>query len=148
MRTRKRTGRMLAAACLFLLLTASSRPATASPNAAAPARADEAGSPLGVLAPALAEFSASPLSGPAPMSVQFEDLSTGEPVSWSWTFGDGGTSTQQYPRHTYTEPGVYTVALTVLNASGSVERRTRLGYITVEEPPPPPVQAYLPALAR
>ena len=44
-------------------------------------------------------------------------------VSYAWTFGDTGTSTQQNPSHTYTAPGTYTVTLTVTdsdNQTGSV----------------------------
>ncbi|HVX20876.1 MAG TPA: PKD domain-containing protein [Acidimicrobiales bacterium] len=37
-------------------------------------------------------------------------------TSWSWTFGDGGTSTVQNPIHTYLQPGTYTVSLRVTNA--------------------------------
>ena len=33
--------------------------------------------------------------------------------SWTWDFGDGTTSTEQFPYHTYTQPGIYTVALTI-----------------------------------
>ena len=43
----------------------------------------------------------------------FEDWSYGEPDEWSWDFGDGGTSAEQNPVHTYTAPGTYTVTLTV-----------------------------------
>lgn len=37
----------------------------------------------------------------------------GNAASYSWTFGDGGTSTSVYPMHQYTSPGTYTVCLTV-----------------------------------
>lgn len=158
MRTHNRTGRVLVLAGLLLLLNASPRLVTAAPDDAAFALPGDAvnegnaalsiGGRLGVLAPALAEFSAAPLSGPAPLTVEFEDLSTGTPTSWTWDFGDGGSSTVQNPQHVYTLPGVYSVSLTVVNASGGVERRTRIGYITVEAPPGPTVQAYLPALVR
>jgi len=37
---------------------------------------------------------------------------------FSWDFGDGGTSSDYYPSHTYTAPGVYVVTLTVKDASG------------------------------
>lgn len=40
-----------------------------------------------------ANFSGAPVSGTAPLAVNFSDLSTGSPTSWSWNFGDGGTST-------------------------------------------------------
>src|SRR5204863_1811225 len=48
----------------------------------------------------------------------FVDKSTGGPTSWTWTFGDSGSSTQQNPIHTYGGPGAYTVSLTVRNAAG------------------------------
>jgi PKD repeat protein len=60
-----------------------------------------------------ADFSANIQSGPASLTVLFEDWSFGEPDEWSWDFGDGGTSTEQNPVHTYTAPGSYTVTLTV-----------------------------------
>ncbi len=39
-------------------------------------------------------------------------------VSYSWNFGDGGTSTEANPTHTYAEAGSYNVTLTVENADG------------------------------
>ena len=41
-----------------------------------------------------------------PGTVRFTDLSTSDTtiVSWSWDFGDGTTSTEQNPQHTYTTP--------------------------------------------
>lgn len=50
--------------------------------------------------------------------VQFNDLSENVAQSWFWDFGDGNTSEEQNPVHTYTEPGIYTVALTVTNTLG------------------------------
>jgi PKD repeat protein len=66
-----------------------------------------------------ASFSAAPTSGYAPLAVQFTDTSAGGPTGWSWTFGDGGTSTAQNPAHTYQSPGTYSVTLTVTNSVGS-----------------------------
>ncbi len=80
-----------------------------------------------------ADFVGTPTSGEYPLAVQFSDLSSGDPTSWSWTFGDGGTSTAQNPSHTYTAAGVYTVSLTATNAQGS-DTATKTGYITVTEP--------------
>ncbi|WNY28177.1 hypothetical protein MmiEs2_03590 [Methanimicrococcus stummii] len=65
-----------------------------------------------------AEFQADVLSGVAPHPVQFTDLSTGNPTSWYWDFGDGSTSTDKNPRHTYQKSGYYNVTLTVKNAYG------------------------------
>ena len=66
-------------------------------------------------------------------SISFTNLSwNGTPTSWSWTFAGGtpATSTDSVPTITYNTPGVYTVAMTVTNASGSVSA-TKTGYITV-----------------
>lgn len=48
----------------------------------------------------------------------FLDGSGGGPTSWLWDFGDGNTSTQQNPIHTYATYGVYDVSLTVSNDGG------------------------------
>jgi PKD repeat protein len=39
--------------------------------------------------------------------------------NFSWTFGDGGTSTQENPTHVYSAGGNYIVTLTVTNSCGS-----------------------------
>jgi PKD repeat protein len=77
-----------------------------------------------------ANFTANRTSGNVLLSVSFTDTSTGSPISWSWTFGDGGTSTLQNPSHQYTDAGIYTVALTATNSSGS-NTKTITNYITV-----------------
>jgi hypothetical protein len=52
-------------------------------------------------------------------TVAFTDTSTGGPTSWQWDFGDGNTSRQQNPVHTYAVGGQsYIVTLTVTNAVG------------------------------
>ncbi|MBN4061813.1 PKD domain-containing protein [Bacteroidales bacterium AH-315-I05] len=64
-------------------------------------------------------------------TVNFTDLSQNNPVSWSWDFGDGNTSTQQNPTHTYQNNGVYTVTLIATNAGGS-DTEVKTNYITVD----------------
>jgi len=66
-----------------------------------------------------ADFSFNPAHPRPGDEVQFSDDSTGEPTSWLWDFGDGQTSQQQNPSHTYTTSGSKTVTLVVSNASGS-----------------------------
>ena len=66
-----------------------------------------------------ADFTATPTSGLAPLTVDFTDASTGAVTSWLWDFGDGVTSASQHPSHTYSEPGSYTVTLTVTGSGGS-----------------------------
>jgi|GEM_PF-191722 len=84
----------------------------------------------------VANFSGTPTSGGAPLTVYFTDLSTNSPTSWSWNFGDSGTSSVRNPSHTYTSPGTYTVSLTAANSNGS-DTETKTGYITVTAPQPP-----------
>jgi PKD repeat protein len=67
----------------------------------------------------VANFTGIPREGNFPLNVNFTDISTGSPSSWSWTFGDGNTSTEQNPDFTYTSPGNYSVSLTVENAEES-----------------------------
>lgn len=66
-----------------------------------------------------AKFSATPITGTVPLVVTFTDLSTGSPTSWSWDFGDGNTSTEQNPVHTYYTYGTHPVNLTISDGSGS-----------------------------
>jgi PKD repeat protein len=67
----------------------------------------------------LAHFVLSPPAGAAPLTVQFTDASQGLPTSWLWDFGDGGTSTDQHPSHTYTTAGWYAVSLTIGTPGGT-----------------------------
>ncbi len=80
-----------------------------------------------------AHFSANPGIGYAPLSVQFTDesISVVEPITrWLWDFGDGNTSTEQHPAHTYRDQGLYDVSLTVTAASGA-DTETKTGCIHV-----------------
>ena len=82
-----------------------------------------------------AAFSGTPTTGgPPPLLVNFTDQSAGNPTSWLWDFGDGNTSTEQNPTHTYGAAGVFDVSLTVTNPAGS-NPLVQPGYITVFEPP-------------
>jgi len=83
----------------------------------------------------VAAFSAAPTSGASPLQTQFTDLSTGEIASWSWSFGDGGTGTEQDPAHTYQTVGNFTVSLTVEGPGGS-DTETKTEYIHATEPVP------------
>jgi PKD repeat protein len=78
----------------------------------------------------VANFTATPMSGTAPLTVKFTDTSTGA-TSWSWEFGDGATSTDQNPSHTYTVAKIYTAKLTVTNPGGSAIKQMTM---TVQPP--------------
>ncbi len=82
------------------------------------------------ITPPAADFLAWPASGPAPLQVQFVDRSTGYIERYEWDFGDGSTSSERDPSHTFTAAGTYTVKLTVTGPDGSSSSETT---ITVEE---------------
>ncbi|MCX6833871.1 MAG: PKD domain-containing protein [candidate division Zixibacteria bacterium] len=65
--------------------------------------------------------------------VRFSDHSTGA-TSWNWDFGDGASSTDQHPTHTYTSGGTFLVTLTVNNACGDAS--TSREVVVVFGPPP------------
>ncbi len=52
-------------------------------------------------------------------TVFFDENSQNNPTSWSWDFGDGNSSTQQEPTHTYSLADDYTVCLIASNQYGS-----------------------------
>lgn len=57
------------------------------------------------------------------LTIAFTDFSQTqgeEIVAWSWEFGDGSSSTEQNPTHTYAEAGDYIVSLTITTSSGCV----------------------------
>ena len=72
---------------------------------------------IGIAVPAV-DPSATTTSGLSPLAVDFLDQTTGVPTSWFWNFGDGASSTQQYPTRTYTTQGLYIAILEVFNALG------------------------------
>ncbi|MEX2016182.1 MAG: PKD domain-containing protein, partial [Candidatus Hydrogenedentales bacterium] len=91
-----------------------------------------------VVRPPVADFSVNNRTPIVGEVIQFRDES--EPgsapiTSWLWNFGDGGTSTQQNPVKVYTEPGVFSVRLTVTTAHGQ-DTETKAAFITVGTLPP------------
>lgn len=84
-----------------------------------------------------AAFVATPTtSATAPLTVMFTDTSNVVGASaWSWSFGDGGVSTDRNPTHTYTAPGKYTVRLTVTGSNGLVVTQ-RNDLIRIGQPRP------------
>ncbi|MER5325654.1 PQQ-dependent sugar dehydrogenase [Streptosporangium roseum] len=70
----------------------------------------------------IAKAAADRVSGKAPLTVAFSSAGSSDPdggaLTYSWTFGDGGTSTAANPTHTYTADGRRTATLTVRDGTG------------------------------
>ncbi len=74
-----------------------------------------------------AAFEATSVSGGAPTAVSFVNRSWEGSRSFFWNFGDGSTSNEVNPVHTYVTPGNYSVSLTATGPGGSAtERKFRL----------------------
>ena len=84
-----------------------------------------------------AAFTSDVQSGNAPLTVKFTDQSTGTgPLTYTWDFNNDGSvdNTTQSPSYTYTNPGTYSVNLTVTNGIGS-DTELKTSYITVTAVP-------------
>lgn len=73
------------------------------------------------------------ISCKAPFTVHFTNTTPGA-TQWLWDFGDGTTSTQQNPTHTYTTEGSFTVKLTISASAGCTGSFTKTNYIIVQKP--------------
>jgi gliding motility-associated-like protein len=69
--------------------------------------------------------------------IQFSDLSLPDTTlaNWSWSFGNGGGSSQQNPKAVYHEPGFYSVQLIVENILGCRDTLLRPQLVEVYTPP-------------
>ncbi|MFD5582945.1 PQQ-dependent sugar dehydrogenase [Streptomyces sp. NPDC127063] len=68
------------------------------------------------------QAAASRTNGQAPLKVTFSSAGTtdqdGDALTYSWDFGDGGTSTEANPTYKYKKNGTYTATLTAKDPSG------------------------------
>jgi glucose/arabinose dehydrogenase len=93
--------------------------------------------------PPIAQAGAVPIQGAEPLAVQFSSAGSSDPdsgpdpLSFAWTFGDGGTSTEADPMHTYTSRGLYTARLTVSDGASATPAPPVT--ITVGFPPTPTI---------
>ncbi len=88
------------------------------------------------ISPVIVSFDGIPTEGFIPLSVQFTDqtISSGVAIdAWNWDFGDGNTSSNQNPEHTYINPGSYTVILEVVTGNYT-SSFVRENYITAIQP--------------
>lgn len=80
------------------------------------------------------DFSGEPTFGRVPLDVQFTSVTSGGAVAaYAWDFGDGTTSAEANPLHTYTTFGLYAVTLTATGPGGS-DSEVKANYVTVLRP--------------
>ena len=91
--------------------------------------------------PPTAVASADKTAGLPPLTVQFSSVGSvdpeGQPLTYQWTFGDGTTSTQANPQHTYQAAGAYQVRLSVsdgVNSTLSTPLSISVGNKPVDKP--------------
>jgi Zn-dependent metalloprotease/plastocyanin len=89
--------------------------------------------------PPVVDFSASNSTSCTGL-IAFRDLSTESPTSWAWDFGDGNTSIQKNPTHTYTQNGTYDVELISSNSFGS-DTLVKTTLVSINRPSEPLVTA-------
>src|SRR4030066_205574 len=92
--------------------------------------------------PLTCEASGDPMSGAPSLTVRFNGSASGgcPPYTYSWDFGDGGSSSEQSPSHTYEKAGNYTAKLTVTDSKGNscqknVSYETAAEFIPTPEKP-------------
>lgn len=78
-------------------------------------------------------YRAYPIKGAPPLKVRFQNFSVGPLIRYLWDFGDGTTSVEKSPVHTYQTEGIYTVKLNVITSLGAQAIITKNNYITVSE---------------
>jgi PKD repeat protein len=73
------------------------------------------------------------------LTCHFTDASTdadGSVTAWAWRFGDGSTSAEREPSHTYAESGTYTVRLAVTDDQAATDQLTDEVAVTAAATPP------------
>ncbi len=85
--------------------------------------------------PPAADFVANKTQGKVPLTVTFTPDTTGVISAYEWDFGDGQTSTEQFPTHTYNTSGTFDVTLEVTGPHGT-DSVTKEAYITANCPDP------------
>lgn len=87
--------------------------------------------------PPVVKISSDKTTGPEPLLVKFSSLGSNDPegktLTYKWNFGDGGTSTEANPSHTYPDKGRFNVSLQVSDGVNSVTSENLV--IQVSTPP-------------
>ncbi len=87
-----------------------------------------------------AEFVVDVLEGCSPVTVNFTNNSSGLVNSnFNWDFDDGTNLSSFNAAHTYSNPDVYTITLTVMNDNGCIDDTVMIDLIEVYDELPPPI---------
>jgi PKD repeat protein len=78
-------------------------------------------------------FRAYPTKGKPALKVRFQNFSSGPLIRYLWDFGDGTTSVERSPSHTYLKEGKYTVNLNIISSTGAQGISVKTNYIEVSE---------------
>ena len=95
---------------------------------------------LDIYSPPIAEFTANTSVLCDSGSIQFIDQSvvgSSNITQWNWDFGDGTTAQTQFPTHTYTQPGIYTVSLHLTSGNGCMDTLVKPDFIQTYPSPQP-----------
>ncbi len=77
--------------------------------------------------------SGNPSNGCSPLSVNFTYTATQPATQFFWNFGDGNTTTTEFPSHIYNNPGTYTVKLVIRDPNNCNPADSTTFTITVRE---------------
>jgi gliding motility-associated-like protein len=88
---------------------------------------------IAVLDKPAAKFSADQTNSCKPFTVKFLNQTAGA-VSYKWNFGDGTTSADENPIHSYTNSGKYTVILISFNVNGCSDTLVKTDFISIQKP--------------
>ena len=67
-------------------------------------------------------ITADPTTGPAPLTTSFTSNSVMKADGYEWLFGDGSSSGEDQPIHTYNSPGTYDITLLIYGPDGQGQK--------------------------
>ncbi|MDY6834656.1 MAG: PKD domain-containing protein [Chloroflexota bacterium] len=79
------------------------------------------------------DFSADKIEAQVEEPIEFISQITGgtQPYTYNWDFGDGNTSAEEKPSHSYNDEGIYDVSLEITDADGNTVSKTKPSLITI-----------------